>query len=42
MATGRACNSAAYNTVRPRQALGYLTPAEFLGRWRIEHPGPEV
>ena len=31
-----------YNTVRPHQALGYLTPAEFLGRWRIEHPGPEV
>ena len=23
----------AYNTVRPHQALGYLTPAQFLTRW---------
>ena len=22
-----------YNTVRPHQALGYLTPAQFLTRW---------
>ena len=26
-----------YNTVRPHQALGYLTPAEFLDRWRQDH-----
>jgi len=23
-----------YNHVRPHQALGYLTPREFLERWR--------
>lgn len=27
-----------YNTIRPHQALGYLTPAEFLLRWKWEHP----
>jgi transposase InsO family protein len=31
-----------YNTVRPHQALGYLTPAEFLERWRAAHPGAQV
>jgi putative transposase len=31
-----------YNTVRPHQALGYLTPAEFLARWRTEHPTAAV
>ncbi|HKV06207.1 MAG TPA: integrase core domain-containing protein, partial [Candidatus Acidoferrales bacterium] len=25
-----------YNTVRPHQALGYLTPREFLDRWRSQ------
>jgi len=23
-----------YNTVRPHQALGYLTPLEFLEQWK--------
>lgn len=27
-----------YNHVRPHQALGYLTPAEFLAHWKAEHP----
>ena len=27
-----------YNTVRPHQALGYLTPLAFWQRWRAEHP----
>ena len=27
-----------YNTIRPHQALGYQTPAEFLLRWKREHP----
>ena len=27
-----------YNTVRPHQALGYLTPAEFLANWYATHP----
>jgi putative transposase len=31
-----------YNTIRPHQALGYLTPAEYLARWRTEHPGLEM
>jgi transposase InsO family protein len=26
-----------YNTVRPHQALGYQTPAEWLQTWRAEH-----
>jgi putative transposase len=30
-----------YNTVRPHQALGYRTPAEWLAAWRTEHdPAP--
>lgn len=31
-----------YNTVRPHQALGYLTPAEFVARWRGEQSGATV
>jgi len=31
-----------YNTVRPHQALGYLTPAEFLERWRADHRDARV
>ncbi len=27
-----------YNTVRPHQALGYLTPLKFLEQWK-EYPG---
>ena len=26
-----------YNTARPQQALGYLTPAQWLARWRADH-----
>jgi transposase InsO family protein len=26
-----------YNSVRPHQALGYLTPNEFLARWKANH-----
>jgi transposase InsO family protein len=26
-----------YNTVRPHQALGYLTPREFLDAWQVRH-----
>ncbi len=29
-----------YNTVRPHQALGYLTPPKFLERWK-EYSGKE-
>jgi len=25
-----------YNTIRPHQALGYLTPNEFVARWRVQ------
>ncbi len=31
-----------YNTIRPHQALGYLTPAEFVERWRGSAVGAEV
>lgn len=31
-----------YNHVRPHQALGYLTPAQFLETWRSAHPAEEV
>lgn len=30
-----------YNTIRPHQALGYLTPLEFIERWKEKH-GKEV
>ena len=30
-----------YNTIRPHQALGYLTPQEFLGRYQ-QNQGREV
>jgi putative transposase len=30
-----------YNTVRPHQALGYLTPQQFLTRWRSKQKEPE-
>lgn len=29
---------AVYNEVRPHQALGYLTPLQFLDQWRRHHP----
>ena len=25
-----------YNTVRPHQALGYLTPQQFLTQWQLQ------
>mgnify|MGYP003863094493 CR=1 FL=1 len=31
-----------YNTVRPHQALGYLTPKEFLDQWNQQHARKEV
>lgn len=31
-----------YNTIRPPQALGYLTPAEFLATWNANHHTEEV
>ena len=30
-----------YNTVRPHQALGYLTPAQFLTRWQAQRKEAE-
>lgn len=30
-----------YNTVRPHQALGYLTPREFLDQWNQQHSRKE-
>ena len=32
----------AYNTIRPHQALGYLTPKEFLDAWNQHHGRKEV
>ena len=26
-----------YNNVRPHQALGYLTPNEYVARWQTQH-----
>ncbi len=31
-----------YETVRPHQALGYLTPDEFYKQWLKTHQGKEV
>lgn len=31
-----------YNTIRPHQALGYLTPAEFLAHWYATHGEEEL
>jgi putative transposase len=30
-----------YNTIRPHQALGYLTPKEFLDKWNQQHTQKE-
>ncbi|HLY22232.1 MAG TPA: integrase core domain-containing protein, partial [bacterium] len=27
-----------YNNVRPHQALGYLTPNEYIRRWKAAQP----
>jgi len=31
-----------YNTVRPHQALGYLTPLEYVNAWKQQHPSEQV
>lgn len=31
-----------YNTVRPHQSLGYLTPQEYVTQWRNQRAGKEV
>lgn len=31
-----------YNTVRPHQALGYLTPLEYIQHWRAKQPPNQV
>ena len=31
-----------YNTVRPHQSLGYLTPQEYITQWRSQRPRKEV
>lgn len=31
-----------YNTVRPHQSLGYLTPQEYITQWRLQGAGKEV
>lgn len=31
-----------YNTVRPHQSLGYLTPQEYITQWRTRRPRKEV
>ena len=31
-----------YNTIRPHEALGYLTPEEYITQWRLRRAGKEV
>ena len=31
-----------YNTIRPHEALGYLTPQEYVTQWRLARAGKEV
>jgi transposase InsO family protein len=31
-----------YNEIRPHQALGYLTPLEYITQWRLDRAGKEV
>jgi transposase InsO family protein len=31
-----------YNTIRPHQSLGYLTPQEYITQWRSQRAGKEV
>jgi transposase InsO family protein len=31
-----------YNEIRPHQALGYLTPLEYITQWRLQRAGKEV
>jgi len=31
-----------YNTIRPHQSLGYLTPLEYVTQWRLQRAGKEV
>jgi len=31
-----------YNTIRPHEALGYLTPQEYITQWRQSRAGKEV
>jgi len=31
-----------YNEIRPHQALGYLTPLEYITQWRLSRAGKEV
>lgn len=31
-----------YNTIRPHQSLGYLTPQKYVTQWRLQSPGKEV
>jgi transposase InsO family protein len=31
-----------YNTIRPHQSLGYLTPQEYVTQWRLQSAGKEV
>jgi putative transposase len=33
---------AIYNTIRPHQSLGYLTPQEYITQWRLGRAGKEV
>ena len=31
-----------YNTIRPHQALGYLTPMEYVNNWKQKQPTDQV